>query len=301
MTQPERAKLIPVSGASDQPDLAHAINVQFNPATLRVALSNTLKENPRQGNSRATQFVDKSSSSLSVELLFDTTFIDEANGDGTGATSGSDVRLLTKKIAELFIKPVESGSQLGAPSRCLFQWGAFEFLGMIQGFDETLDYFSPEGCPLRASLSLRLVEDRYQFRSREAQRVERETPVLSSTGSGDPQSGAPPSQQTSPVPGPDGGDPRDWRATALFNGLESPRLPSLATIARPTLSLGVSASAGASAGVPFRFGASANVGTSIAGAFSASATLTPSSRSRVPATARVEAPTVSLKVGVGFD
>ncbi|OQW74047.1 MAG: hypothetical protein BVN35_11150 [Proteobacteria bacterium ST_bin11] len=58
----ERGKLIPVNGDNDSPDLDNAIDVQFNPSSLKVSLSNTLKENARNGNSRAAQFVDKSSS-----------------------------------------------------------------------------------------------------------------------------------------------------------------------------------------------------------------------------------------------
>ena len=75
MSDLERAKLIPVSGTNNTPDMDNAVDVQFNPVTLRVNLSNTLKANQSQGNSRAAQFVDKSSSTLTVELIFDTTYI----------------------------------------------------------------------------------------------------------------------------------------------------------------------------------------------------------------------------------
>ena len=58
--------------------------------------------------------------------------------NGERIEQGSDVRLQTKKIADKFIKPVESGNQMQAPSRVLFQWGSFEFIGMVQTYDETL-------------------------------------------------------------------------------------------------------------------------------------------------------------------
>ena len=45
MSELERAKLIPVSGNNDTPDLENAIDVQFNPISLKVTLSNTLKAN----------------------------------------------------------------------------------------------------------------------------------------------------------------------------------------------------------------------------------------------------------------
>lgn len=299
MINPERGKLIPVTGNQDNPDLSNAVDVQFNPSSLKVSLSNTLKENPRNGNSRAAQYVDKSSSSLSIELIFDTT-VGETNIE-----EGSDVRLLTKRIADKFIKPVGTGNRLRAPKRCLFQWGAFEFLGLVESFEETLDFFSPEGRPLRATVALSLKEDRYQFRNREVEQAARETPTLTPTGNADSSddtdsedgNGAQrPSQDSTPVPGGSDNRPGNWRDTALFNGVENPRLPSASLLAVPKLSAGASiglnanigggiktsfsANAGVSVGASvsvgakatgpaFSFGSSTSLGTGIAGAFNA--------------------------------
>ena len=298
LIHPERAKLIPVSGANDQPEMDAAVDVQFNPATLKVSLSNTLRENPRGGNSRSAQYVDKSSSSLAVELIFDTTHVDsqaeaiyreraQAEGrDRQAIAPGSDVRLLTKPIAETFCKPVESGEQMLAPKRCLFQWGAFEFLGLVDSFDETLDFFSPEGRPLRATVALKLSEARYQFRNRDVDQAERETPTLTPTGGGDdPAGGDGPGQDAGPLQGGAAGKPQDWRDTALYNGIENPRMPSASVLATPGVSMGASLGVGAgigggvSAGVgvgmtiqatppAFRFGSSSTLGTGIEGAFS---------------------------------
>ncbi len=218
----EHASLIPVTGPNDRPQTGEAIPVQFNPASLKVALANTIKANPRDGSTRATQFVDRSSSNLAVELVFDST------------DDGSDVRQRTKVIAETFLKPVGSGERMRAPRRCLFQWGAFEFLGLLHGFDETLDFFSPEGRPLRASVSLKIAEDRFQFRTREVEQAERATPTIVPTGA-DPAAG-PQAQDGEPVTQANAraGQPqRDWRRTALANGVESPRLPSQESIAVP--------------------------------------------------------------------
>lgn len=278
----ERGKLIPVSGDNDSPDLDNAIDVQFNPSSLKVSLSNTLKENARNGNSRSAQFVDKSSSNLTIELIFDTTYIEAPGGAGQGSgqtasssgsnssskkaiEQGSDVRLETKKIADTFIKPVEDGKKMKAPKRCLFQWGAFEFLGLVQSFDETLDFFSPEGRPLRATVSLKLSEDRYQFRNRAVEQAARTTPSLSSTGAG-PQGGS--GQTAAPVPGTSGEGVGNWRDTSLFNGIESPRMPSLSVVAVPSVSL--SASMGVSAGIGLGLGAGVNISGGISANVSAS-------------------------------
>lgn len=109
----ERGKLIPVNGENDSPDLENAVDVQFNPTTLKVSLSNTLKQNERNGSSRSAQFVDKSSSNLTVELIFDTTYIEQPGNTQSGSQQassagssqsqdaveqGADVRLQTKRL-----------------------------------------------------------------------------------------------------------------------------------------------------------------------------------------------------------
>lgn len=345
---PERGKLIPVSGNNNTPDMNNAVDVQFNPTTLKVSLSNTLKENQRNGNSRSTQYVDKSSSSLTVELIFDTTYIEappteQAQSDQTQSNQaapnnssananrieqGSDVRDQTKKIAERFLKPVGSGSRMQAPKRCLFQWGSFEFVGLVESYEETLDFFSKEGRPLRATVSLKLKEDRYQFRQRTSgvAAATQHIPSLSSTGgtdqnnsnngSNNPDSnGAPrPDQNTSPVPGASDNQPGNWRDTAMYNGIENPRLPSASALAVPSVS--ASAAVGAKGGFSMNgsFGASASLGTKVEGAFSAGASSSlnagnlangsvqlRSSSTNNRAQLKIKGPAIKLDGGVGFD
>jgi len=240
MTEPTHAKLFPVDGPADKGDPATAIDVQFNPNTLKVSLSNSLKANDKSENTSAAQYVDKSASNLQVELVFDTSIEDE------------DVRGRTKAIAEAFMKPVESGDKKLAPKRCLFQWGAFEFVGLMQSFDETLDFFSPEGTPLRSTLSLKLTEDRYQFRQGEARKSNRETPTLTASGA----SGVADANKQA------GKDEKAWRDTALYNGLESPRLAAGVAVSVPGISVGASTGVGvgASAGAGASLGASASLG-----------------------------------------
>jgi hypothetical protein len=289
MKHPERGKLIPVSGNQDTPDLENAVDVQFNPTSLKVSLANTLDTGEQGETSRAAQYIASSSSGLTVELVFDTTlddpFVEQARekarqqGDHNKGAD-LDVRLITRRIAERFMKPVPTGDREKdrpeAPSRCLFQWGAFEFVGLVERYDETLTFFSPEGTPLRATLSLALKEDSYQFRNRAAEQAAKETPSFSPTGNAGEDSD---SQDPVPVAGGSDNQPGNWRDNALFNGTESPRLPSGSVLARPGQSpaerLGLDLSAGggirpgfSSAVSPgFRFGNSALVGTGIEGAF----------------------------------
>lgn len=225
MEQPQitRAKLIPMQGQTPVTDESQHIEVQFNPATLRVTLSNTLRADTRGGSGgsrNAAQFVDKSESSLSVELLFDTTVKWERGPQGsrqTVAEANSDVRLQTRKIAEKFMQPQDADSaRPRAPLRCRFQWGRFQFSGMVSSYSETLDFFAPEGIPLRATLALTLKEDRYQFDLNESAGAAAARPLPSFTAGG---SGVSASQATQTA----GQDPRDWRAIATANGLENPR------------------------------------------------------------------------------
>lgn len=237
MEQPPitRAKLIPMQGQTPVSDESQHIEVQFNPATLRVTLSNTLKADTRSGSggsANAAQFVDKSESSLSVELLFDTTVKWERGAGAhpeTVAEANSDVRLQTRRIAEKFMQPQDPEStRPRAPLRCRFQWGRFQFSGMVSSYSETLDFFAPEGIPLRATLALTLKEDRYQFDLNEGAgpAAQRLPPSFTPGGSG--VSAAQATQAA-------GQDPRDWRSIASANGLENPRFTPSAGISVPGL------------------------------------------------------------------
>ncbi len=275
--RPVKAKLYTVSEPLDRPveqliEGEQSVDVQFNPSTLKVSLSNSLKENERSGNSRASQYIDKSSSSLTVELTFDTSDFPLESVE-EGSSRAVDVRSKTRPIAETFMAPEGEEEEQQAPRRCLFQWGSFAFVGIMESFDETLEFFSPEGTPLRAVVALKLSESRFQFRSQEAAEASRETPTLSSSA---------PDSPVAKTAAEQGKSEKDWRDTAMFNGIESPRLPSASALAVPKLSAGAGLSASASASLggdlsggaapkltppAFKFGASASLGTGISGAF----------------------------------
>ncbi len=124
------------------------LEVQFNPQTLKLKFANQ-NSGGEQPNGATAQNVGNLTSSLSVELLFDTT------------ESGSDVREKTKKVA-YFMMPKE-GEENRTPPRTRFQWGSLVFEGVTNELEETLDYFSAEGVPMRATLSLTLKSDNIVF------------------------------------------------------------------------------------------------------------------------------------------
>ena len=241
-----KAVLIPMNGEQPDTDVGKHIVVQFNPATLRVTLSNTLKADNHGGaGGAAAQYVDKSESSLAVELLFDTTVahVEQVLGAGgavqreTSVAANSDVRKLTQRIAEAFMKPINPESDRpGAPQRCRFQWGSFQVTGMLATYSETLDFFAPEGIPLRATLALSFKEDRYQFALDESVRAgQRQAPTFASGSAGISADRA---TQAA------GGNPRDWRDTANFNGLENPRVTPEGGLDMPGPDLNIPAGSG---------------------------------------------------------
>src|SRR5437588_2944797 len=47
-----------------------------------------------------------------------------------------------------------------APPGVRFAWGSFLFDGMVEGLEESLEFFSPKGKPLRASITLTLSQQK---------------------------------------------------------------------------------------------------------------------------------------------
>lgn len=234
-----KAKLIPMNGDQPETDETKHIEVQFNPATLKVTLSNQLKaeSNGGGGSGAAAQYVEKSESSLAIELVFDTSV------ERPGTPANSDVRRLTGRVADAFMKPQNPESDRpGAPTRCRFQWGSFQFTGMLASYNETLDFFAPEGIPLRATLALSFKEDRYQFDLDDSvSAARREQPTFAPAG---------PGITVPQAAGNAGRDPRDWRDLAGFNGIENPRFTLEAGISIPPAGIKVEAGSAVLVGLP---------------------------------------------------
>ncbi len=124
------------------PDGGEPIDVQFNPVSLSYEVSNSLDQQNRDATRR--QIVTASNARLSLELQFDST------------TTGESVREMTLPIKRL-LRPDEADTQVTydiVPPVVRFEWGNFLFSGLIESYRETLDFFSPEGVPLRALVSI---------------------------------------------------------------------------------------------------------------------------------------------------
>ncbi len=174
---PEAATIQSYRDSKEESDGKNWLRVHFNPETLRTTITTNLK-NEDQGNQQTQgQYIEKSESSLSLDLVFDTSVVapdvhQAQDGQGANRLIHKDVRLITRQLSEFFLKSPDLDttdssreSTMRAPGRCHFRWGSFGFTGMISSISENIDYFSAEGIPLRSSVSLTLKEDRYQFQT----------------------------------------------------------------------------------------------------------------------------------------
>lgn len=214
MPQPqnlEKARLVEINAdGSESKD--NNVSVQFNPQSLKLNLSNQWASgNQPQGSSR--QFVGTSTTKLSMELWFDVTLplpkgIKNPNGD---------VRNLTAAIAYFMtVKNPNAEEKDRVPPKMKFQWGSFLFNGTMDSMDETIDLFSPDGVPLRSSVSITLTKHDLTF--------EFASPNRSST----------PAAGTTPLSIAKAGDSlqqmaakagiSNWQGVARANGIANPRL-----------------------------------------------------------------------------
>lgn len=193
-------------------------DVHFNPSTLQYTITNNMK-NTGSGNS-AKQYVDKSSGKLTMDLIFDTT------------SSGEDVRLHSVRVAKL-MEPKKSNK---TPPVVEFAWGLYTFAGMMQSYKETIDFFSADGVPLRASVNLTLASQDKVFEGG-SKKSKANTGKAGALGRSVTNNN---SVQTPPPPKSDGrgltqtattaGNPAAARQIAAQNGVENMRFPDAAPL-----------------------------------------------------------------------
>ncbi|GAB4525735.1 MAG: hypothetical protein OHK0046_41860 [Anaerolineae bacterium] len=132
---------------SISPQLNVKVEAHFNPETLEIQYIVEQAENS-VGSGTNTSHTEQSRQrqqrtgyriKLSrLDLLFDTT------------RTGEDVRKYTLEIARLLF------AEGNIAPTVRFTWGTLIFKGTIDGMTETLDYFSEQGVPLRAQVSLEI-------------------------------------------------------------------------------------------------------------------------------------------------
>jgi hypothetical protein len=239
--------------------------VQFNPETLDIAFSNQVAGGDQAGGS-AIQFNSKGTTKLSFDLVFDVTDpkIKQRFSKDNKPESRKDVRKITRLVAD-FMQTEKEGSGKKArfiPPGVRFKWGTFCFDGVVDKITEKIDFFSEEGIPLRATLSVSITKQDVD--------INFATPEVDTQGN--------PTPGTSEKPTPKSGssmaealatsdNPEQWQGDALANGIENPRdLP----VGQP-LDLGSDLAASVNAGLQASAGAGLSASTaqqgSIGGSF----------------------------------
>ena len=188
-----------------------SIDVQFNPETMKVTFANQVAQ-PQGGDQAAgtsgIQFVGAGTTKLALTLWFDVTAMTENPLD--------DVRRLTADVIHFMTpKASESDSSKLSPPGTRFSWGSFLFDGMVEGLEESLEFFSPAGKPLRASIALTLSQQKIL--------------VAQFEGTGQ-QTGRPGQRPFTPAKQGDSlqqmsgaaGKGSDWQSIAAGNGIEDP-------------------------------------------------------------------------------
>jgi len=200
------------------------VTVQFNPETLKVSYTNPVgSANGRrdEGDKSAAQTPASGTAKLAVQLWFDVTA-----PMPVGVSATDDVRKLTQEVV-YFVLPRDRGPNDPPTSSpgVRFRWGSFQFDGIVDSLEESLEFFSSDGHPLRASLSLGISQT-------QTQKVTI-LPTGAPAGGGLPGGALP--AGTSPLAiAPAGaslqqmasaaGVGNDWQAIAAANGIENPRL-----------------------------------------------------------------------------
>jgi hypothetical protein len=206
-----KARLIELKeDLSSELDGGKQIDVQFNPDTLRVTYANQVVQ-PEGGDQASgtagRQFVGAGTTKLALTLWFDVTAMTENAVD--------DVRRLTKDVIHFMTpKASEEDASKLAPPGTRFSWGSFIFDGMVEGLEESLEFFSPEGKPLRASVGLTLGQQKVLVSTFEGEGCVARAGArpFASARQGD-------SLQSMAANAGKGGD---WQGIAAANGIEDP-------------------------------------------------------------------------------
>jgi hypothetical protein len=235
------------------------LTVHFNPASLVYSVENSVAQ--QSGGPKKVQYVAQFSGKLTMDLQFDST------------DTGSDVRTFTNQVA-MFMQatgsaqaaaqnaaPPSSGSggsstPAKAPPVLQFQWGSYNFQGIMDSFKETIDFFSADGVALRALVSIGLSRQDQVFDENANFSSASTAGSLVPSGSGDSAL----SLATR------GGDPSAARQLGLDNSLPSLRFTSGASLQvsagvqlNPPAAFVTPPSAGAGFGLGISIGASAGI------------------------------------------
>lgn len=184
-------------------DQNQSFEVLFNPREYTLRKGTHWEQHRSPGtDAPPLEFTSGNSSTLAMELLFDTW------------EAGEDVRDHTGQVLAL----ASVDPKLGRPPRVLFSWGGFTFEGVLEEVSQRFILFSQKGTPVRALLQVSFREYRPPKGSSQQSRSRR----ASSTGQP-----VRPGENLSAIAGRELGDPARWREIAELNDIDDPeQLPA---------------------------------------------------------------------------
>jgi hypothetical protein len=193
------ARLKPIRGKGKDKKPAEVdgdpIEVQFNPATLRLQHQNNADAGGATSKTQKRQYPSAQPATLSFDLEFDTSEERAVTEDeGTGSSYYVDVRTRTALLRQFVEPPADDVRK--APPAARFHWGTLIFDGLVKQVTEDLDYFAPDGTPLRAKLSVSMTEQDPKFEA-----------TISGSGARDDKSATDPGGSAAPPPPPRTGRP----------------------------------------------------------------------------------------------
>jgi hypothetical protein len=224
--------------------------VRFNPETVKVSFANRSSQ-PEGGGAKdgkpPTQFVGKGTTKLSLQLWFDITAPMPPE-----QTAETDVRKLTKKVAYFITpKPGESAEKM-IPPMVRISWGSFQFDGIMESLEESLEYFSSDGRPLRASVTIGVTQQEItEIKPKDI------TPPGVTTPGTRPLTQAPAGSSVQSMADRQGKG-NNWQDIAAANNIENPRLLQPGQLLDMNASIGVSGGT-AQSGASLSAGASQTV------------------------------------------
>ncbi|WP_344087059.1 hypothetical protein, partial [Streptomyces stramineus] len=143
---------VPTRPATPAPE---PITVQFNPTSLRLQMANNVDMKKAFGKRPAVQYSGTSSSTLSFDLVFDT------SDEGT-TEQPVDARARARRL-ERFLLPAKGAKAV--PPLVRFSYGTFQLIGVMTALNQEFDLFSATGVPLRAKLAVTIKEQMPEYES----------------------------------------------------------------------------------------------------------------------------------------
>jgi hypothetical protein len=124
------------------------IEACFNPTEYSIKKSNSFNEIKIPGlGSPVIQFNNGETRTLSIELMLDTYYTDQAEKES-----------VKQKYIDKLEKLLAVDSELHAPPPCKVLWGKLEFTGVLDSMDKKYVLFDSGGTPIRARVTLSFKE-----------------------------------------------------------------------------------------------------------------------------------------------